>query len=189
MNSMRTALAGWAVIGLLTLTGCITSAAKGVTIAEEDRTFYNHAADVEIKSTIRTAYLDQTMLMDISTDVYEGQVMLTGAVRNAEERRRAEAIARQVKGTLEVYNDIQVTDEGGVNATAEDVTILTKLHAKLLAAKGVSSVNFRLRAVNGVVYVLGIAQSQGEQGKILAIIRETDGVRQVISHLQIKPHG
>jgi len=186
---MWPALKGLALVGLLTVTGCITSAAKGVTIAEEDRTFYNHAADVEIKSTIRTAYLDQTMLMDISTDVYEGQVMLTGAVRNAEERSRAEAIARQVKGTLEVYNDLQVTDEGGVKATAEDVTILTKLHAKLLAAKGVNSVNFRLRAVNGVVYLLGIAQSQGEQGKILAIIHETDGVRQVISHLQIKPHG
>jgi osmotically-inducible protein OsmY len=63
------------------------------------------------------------------------------------------------------------------------------LHAKLLAAKDVSSVNFRLRAVNGVVYLLGIAQSQGEQGRVLAIIRETDGVRHVISHLQIKPHS
>src|SRR4029077_13533845 len=114
MNSMRTALAGWAVVGLLTLTGCITSAAKGVGIAEEDRTLYNHAADIETKSTIRTAYLEHNMLLDITTDVYEGQVMLTGAVKSAEERSRAEALARQVKGTREVYNDLQVTDEGGV---------------------------------------------------------------------------
>ena len=186
---MWTALAGWALVGLLTLTGCITSATKAATIVKEDRTLYNHAADVETKSTIRTAYLEQNMLLDITTDVYEGQVMLTGAVKNAEERSRAEALARQVKGTREVYNDIQVTDEGGVKATAEDLTILTKLHAKLLAAKDVSSVNFRLRAVNGVVYLLGIAQSQGELDKILEIVRETDGVRQVITHMQIKLPG
>ena len=189
MNYRWPALAGWALVGLLTLTGCITSATKAATIVKEDRTFYNHAADVEIKSTIRTAYLEQNMLLDITTDVYEGQVMLTGAVKNAEERSRAEALARQVKGTREVYNDIQVTDKGGVKATAEDVTILTKLHAKLLAAKDVSSVNFRLRAVNGVVYFLGIAQSQGELDKILEIVRETDGVRQVITHMQVKPPG
>ena len=188
MKHTWTALAGVAV-GLLALTGCIATGAKGMGIAEEDRTMYQHAEDFEIKSTIRTAYLDQTMLMDISTDVYERHVMLTGAVKNAEERNRAEEIARQVKGTQQVYNDIQVTDEGGLKATAEDLTILTKLHAKLLAAKGVSSVNFRLRAVNGVVYLLGIAQSQGELDKILAIVRETDGVGQVISHMQIKPPG
>ena len=186
---MWTALAGWALVGLLTLTGCITSATKAASIVKEDRTLYNHAADVETKSTILTAYLEQNMLLDITTDVYEGQVMLTGAVKNAEERSRAEALARQVKGTREVYNDIQVTDEGGVKATAEDLTILTKLHAKLLAAKDVSSVNFRLRAVNGVVYFLGIAQSQGELDKILEIVRGTDGVRQVITQMQIKPPG
>jgi hyperosmotically inducible protein len=72
-------------------------------------------------------------------------------------------------------------------ATTDDLTIVTKLHVKLLAAKGVSSVNFRLRVVNGVVYLLGIAQSQAELDKILGIVRETDGVRQVISHMQIKP--
>jgi osmotically-inducible protein OsmY len=40
-----------------------------------------------------------------------------------------------------------------------------------------------------VVYFLGIAQSQGELDKILEIVRETDGVRQVITHMQVKPHG
>jgi osmotically-inducible protein OsmY len=187
MKGMWTALAGLAVVGLLALTGCIASGAKAWTIGEEDRTMYHHADDFAIKSEIRNKYLDETMLMDISTDVYEGRVLLTGAVTKAEEKRKAEEIARQVKGTREVFNDIQLTDEGGVKATAEDLTIVTKLHYKLLAAKGVSSVNFRLRAVNGVVYLLGIAQSQGELDKVLGIIRETDGVRQVISHMQIKP--
>jgi hyperosmotically inducible protein len=187
LKYMWTALAGLAVVGLVALTGCIASATKVGTIAEEDRSMYHHAEDFEIKSTIRNKYLDETMLMDISTDVYEGRVMLTGAVNKAEEKRRAEEIARQTKGTREVFNDIQLTDEGGVKATATDLTIETKLHVKLLAAKGVSSVNFRLRAVNGVVYLLGLAQSHEELDKILGIVRETDGVRQVVSHMQINP--
>ncbi len=187
MKCRWTVRAGVAVVGLLALTGCIGSVAKVGTVAEEDRTFYYHADDFAIKSEIRNKYLDETMLMDISTDVYEGRVLLTGAVAKGEEKRKAEEIARQVKGTREIFNDIQITNEGGVKATAEDLSIVAKLHYKLLAAKGVSSVNFRLLAVNGVVYLLGIAQSQGELDKILAIIHGTDGVRQVVSHMQIKP--
>ena len=187
MKYRRTALAGMAVVGVFALTGCIAGAAKGVTIAEEDRTMYDHADDFAIKSEIRNKYLDETMLMDVSTDVYEGRVLLTGAVKKAEEKRKAGEITLQVKGVREVFNDIQVTDEGGVKVFSEDMTIVTKLNYKLLAAKGVSSVNFRLRTVNGVVYLLGIAKSQGELDEILRIVRETDGVRQVISHMQIKP--
>lgn len=187
MKCIWTARAGVAVVGLLALAGCIASGAKVGTIGAEDRTLYYHASDFAIKSEIRNKYLDETMLMDISTDVYEGRVLLTGAVQKAEEKRKAEEIARQVKGTREIFNDIQLTDEGGVQATTEDLTIVTKLHYKLLAAKGVSSVNFRLRVVNCVVYLLGIAQSQGELEKVLGIIRGTDGVRRVISHMQIKP--
>lgn len=187
MTNMKTALAAWAAVGLLALPGCISSAAKVGTVVEEDRTLYYHADDFEIKSTIRNHYLDENMIMDVNTDVYEGRVLLTGTVAKADEKRKAEEIARKTKGTREVFNDIQVTNEGGVIATADDLTIVTKLHYKLLRAKGVSSVNFRLRTVNGVVYLLGIAQSQGELDKILRIVRETEGVQKVISHMQIKP--
>ena len=91
MKYMWTALTGMAVVGAFALTGCIAGAAKGVTIAEEDRTMHSQAGDFEIKSEIRNKYLDETMLMDVSTDVYEGRVLLTGAVKKAEEKRKAEA--------------------------------------------------------------------------------------------------
>jgi len=49
----------------------------------EERRLYNIAEDYTIKSEITNKYFDETMLMEINTDVYEGRVMLTGAVTKA----------------------------------------------------------------------------------------------------------
>lgn len=57
----------------------------------------------------------------------------------------------------------------------------------ILAAKGVTSINYRWRSVNGVVYFLGLARSQEELDKVLALARQMDGVRDVVSHVFIKP--
>jgi len=124
--------------------------------------------------------------VDASVDVYQGHVLLTGSVKKAEDRARAEDLARKVKGVGEVFNEIQVTEEGGLSASAKDFAIETKLKANLLAAKGVTSINYRWRSVNGVVYFLGVARSQEELDKVLTLARQMDGVRNVVSHVFIK---
>jgi osmotically-inducible protein OsmY len=70
---------------------------------------------------------------------------------------------------------------------AKDLAVETKLKASLLAAKGVTSINYRWRCVNGVVYFLGVARSQEELVKVLTLARGMDGVRNVVSHVFIKP--
>src|SRR2546422_6422738 len=90
------------------------------TMGAEERRLYNIAEDYTIKSEITNKYFDETMLMEINTDVYEGRVMLTGAVTKAATKQKAELIARRGQGGREIFNEIQVTKHGGVHASTQD---------------------------------------------------------------------
>jgi len=180
----------------LFLSGCINpfltagnTAADMGTMGAEQRRLYNIAQDYTIKSEITNKYFDETILMEINTDVYEGRVMLTGAVTKAVTKQKAELIARRVKGVREIINEILVSTDGGVNASARDLSIEIKLKFNLLAAKGISSLNYRWRSVHGVVYFIGGAESREELNKVVTLTREMDGVRKVVSHVRIRPKG
>ena len=166
----------------------LTVPVDAVTTVAEDRPLSEAGTDLRIKTNILTAFTEEAkgLLVDVSADVYEGQVLLTGSVKKAEDRTKAEGLARGVKGVRKVFNEIQVTTEGGLSASAKDFAIETKLKANLLAAKGVTSINYRWRSVNGVVYFLGVARSQEELDKVLTLARQMDGVRNVVSHVFIK---
>ncbi|MEK6605079.1 MAG: hypothetical protein AABY77_04245, partial [Nitrospirota bacterium] len=51
-----------------------------------DRSLFNVLDDLSIKNTINYALLDEALMLSISTDVYQGRVMLTGSVKDAETR-------------------------------------------------------------------------------------------------------
>src|SRR2546428_13700940 len=90
---------------------------------------------------ISNKYFDETMLMEINTDVYEGRVMLTGAVTKAATKKKAELIARRVKGVREIFKEIQGPTNGGGNARTRDLSILIQLKVNILPAQGGSYLN------------------------------------------------
>lgn len=79
-----------------------------------------------------------------------------------------------MRSVRKVSNEIQVTEKGGLSDSAKDFAIETKLKANLLAAKGVTSINYRWRSVNGIVYFLGLARSHEELAKVLTLARQMD---------------
>jgi osmotically-inducible protein OsmY len=147
-----------------------------------DRSFFNVLDDLTIKTTINHALLDETLLLSISTDVYQGRVMLTGSVKDAETRQKAEDLARQVDGVRELYNEIQVTDESRLMFFPKDLLIENMLEARMVLEPGVTSVNYQMRAEKGVVYVLGLAQSRAELDQVIALARAS-GARKIVSHV------
>ena len=192
MRVRKTAIMGSSIGIALLLAACsinpLAVPVDAVTTVAEDRRVSDAGTDLRIKTEILKAFAEEAkgLLVDASVDVYERQVMLTGSVKKAEDRARAEDLARKVKGVGEVFNEIQVTEEGGLSASAKDFAIETKLKANLLAARGVTSINYRWRSVNGVVYFLGVARSQEELAKVLTLARQMEGVRKVVSHVFIK---
>ena len=174
------------LLALAMLSGILVSACgapPGVStiarLATEDRTLiaFNSAVANESAALFR----------DVSTDVYLGRMMLTGAVAQASARTRAVQIARGIQGVTQVVDELQVTSAGGVGATAADLVIEQKIGVKLLSESGIKSVNFRWRAVNGTAYLFGRAHSQAELDKAIALTRATEDVKRVVNHVRVQP--
>lgn len=153
------------------------------TTLAEHRSLYTVAEDYSIRQEITGRFLDENLVIDVNTDVYKGQVMLTGSVKNTAARKRAEDLARQAAAVRQVFNDIQIIDDNRAVSVATGLLVEAKLKAKLLTADGIRSINYRWRATNGVVYLLGTADTPDEFSRVIAIVRGTDGVRTVVSHV------
>ncbi len=174
--------AAFLVLGLLAQ-GCA---------AVEDRRFGQVATDAEIRLDINKRVLNgknQDLFFDLKTNVYEGRVMLTGAVKSATNRTRIENLAKGIPGVRAIYNNVQITDAGGFQNTAHDTWIKTKINSQLLAENGVNSANYQTRVVNSVVYIIGRALSQHEFGKVLTIAKRTDHVTKVVHHIDVRPQA
>jgi osmotically-inducible protein OsmY len=188
MSYLKTVRLPLGILLLSTIAGCewyTTAVRTGIdvgTMLAADRSLYNVADDFAIKSEITEAIFDEALLLTVSTDVYQGMVMLTGTVKDSGSKKQAEKLARRVSGVREVFNELQVTDGVGITATVGDLVIENKLKAYLFLAQGVSSINFRWRAVNGVVYFMGVAKSRKELDKVLSVAH-LNGVTKIITHI------
>ena len=156
----------------------------------EDRSLQTLHDDAAITLDINEALIGKQysdLFAELSTDVYERVVMLTGTVKFAKNKQRATDLVRGVKGVKRIINELQVTSDYGPGAAANDLWIETKLKVKLLGTKGIRSINYRWRSVNGVVYVIGAGRSQEEINTLLNVIRTTDRVNKVVNHVWIRP--
>lgn len=188
----RMLAAGALLAAALSLTGCLEAAVgagatAGVAAAQE-RGVKGAVSDTGIRAEINHNWLqkDHALFIHLNLQVYEGRVLVSGAVTSPDTRADAIQLAWKAKGVREVINEIEVTDQGGLGAYARDSVIVNELRGRLLFAKDVNSVNYSIEAVNGVVYLLGVAQSQAELDKVLDIARNVRYVRRVVSHVLMK---
>ncbi|PPR10378.1 MAG: hypothetical protein CFH41_01765 [Alphaproteobacteria bacterium MarineAlpha11_Bin1] len=156
----------------------------------EDRSIETLRDDAAItldltEALIGTQYGD--LFAEISTDVYERVVMLTGTVKFAQNKKRASDLVHGVEGVKRIINEMQVLKDYGPVAAANDLWIETKLKVKLLGTKGIRSINYRWRSVNGVVYLIGTSRSPEEMNTVLDIIRSSEKVKKVVNHAWIRP--
>jgi osmotically-inducible protein OsmY len=156
----------------------------------EDRSLETLRDDAAITFDINEVLLGEQysdLFFEVSTDVYERIVMLTGTVKFAKNKQRATELIQGIKGVKRIVNELQVTNDYGPRAAANDLWIETKLKLLLLGTKGIRSINYRWRSVNGVVYLIGAGQSQQEMSMVLNVIRTTVRVKKVINHAWVRP--
>lgn len=184
---------GSAAIALVGLLAACTQPTGLVNVASspaEDRSIETLRDDTAITFDINEILLGEKyrdLFAEISTDSYERVVLLTGTVKFAQNKQRATALVRSVKGVKRIVNELQVTKDYGVGAAANDLWIETKLKVLLLGTKGIRSINYRWRSVNGIVYVIGAGRSQQEMNTVLGVIRKTERVKKVVNHAWVRP--
>lgn len=177
---------------LLSLGGCVGAAvgaaATGATVVAQERSVGDAVDDTTIRTTLNSLFFQESLGLynDVSFSVVEGRVLLKGAVKKPESRIKATELTWRAAGVREVINEIQVTDRGGISDYATDTWISTQLKTKMLITKNVYSINYSVETVNGVVYLMGIAQSQKELNTVLALAREVPRVVEVVSHVVLK---
>jgi len=126
------------------------------------------------------------MFRQVTLDVNEGRVMLTGSVEKPETRVEAVRLAWQAAGVRQVIDEIQVTDQSGIISGMQDSWIANKLRTKLMFDGQIKNINYTVEVENGVVYLMGIAQSQDELDRVIATARDTNDVKKVVNHVLLK---
>lgn len=180
--------------GLLAMTsGCTTvvmgAATETAVVVAQERSVGDAVDDVTILAEIKHYYLQRDtndLFPNVSVKVVEGRVLLTGNVDKPETQIEAVRLAWQANGVKEVINETTISDQSGVLNYAQDVWVSTQVRTRLLLSKNIRSVNYSVITVNQVVYLMGIAQDQGELDRALNVASTTSYVKQVINHVRLK---
>lgn len=181
-----------ALVCALGLAGCVAAAVgAGATVGDtamQDRGIKGAVSDTDIRAQINHYWLqkDHKMWMALNLQVYEGRVLVSGVLPTADQRSDAIELAWKASGVRDVYDEVQVATGGGFIDYARDTKIQTELDTQLLFAKNVQSVNYSVEVVNGVVYLLGVAQDQPELNRVLNIARNIADVKKVVSHVLLQ---
>ena len=183
------------VAALLAMTGCdlhIPLFYEDPTKLSDSRSEEAQELDDRIRGDILSSFVEQEVgtLKNVTVDVYEQDVLLTGTVTGPEARDTAGAVAASAEGVGKVINEVQVMEDSSLRDKAEDLSIENGLKASLRESTKINSFNLRWHSVNGVVYMFGRAQSENERDKALEIARSVLGVKKVVDHIKIQaPDG
>jgi hyperosmotically inducible protein len=126
-----------------------------------------HTAGDQIESSTKSArdsLQEKLKMLDLRSEDIKEDLARTGQVV----RRKAREIGQAVS-----------------DSTA-DARITTKIKGKLLANRDLSAMSISVNTTSGVVTLSGSVSSPEDIGKAVLLAMETDGVREVISSLQVK---
>jgi osmotically-inducible protein OsmY len=142
---------------------------------------------VAIRAEINDLWLEQGLdfYRSFELQIYDGRVLVTGRVPTREMADTAIRLARQPEGVRSVISEVVVA-RGSYGEFTADAVAATRLRTELTFTREVRAINYSIRVVDGVVYLLGVAQDEGELDRVIRTAREMSGVRGVVSHVLLK---
>ncbi len=179
---------------LFLLTSCtpfdliIGGGATAGVAASEERGVDGSLSDAKIGTQISAewAHKNSNTFIALGLSVYEGRALITGVLKTQKDVDDAIKIAWGVGGVREVINEIIIDPSGITGTFTSDTFIVAQLKAKLLIDKEVSAVNYSVDAVRGIVYLMGVAQSQDELDRVIGYARNIRYVQKVVNHVLLK---
>ena len=165
-----------AVIGFGTAAVVASTTEKGLSTSVADTQIYAKLTDQFIQS-------DFTLVTAVTVTVNDGAVLLTGKVKEPEEKVLATKLAWTVRGVQEVVNELQIIDSSSIKDIAKDLAASATLRGKLISDKNVSSLNFSIDVVNGTVYLSGVAADVNEMKRVVEHAREVRFTKKVVNYI------
>lgn len=182
-----------AALGLLPLlSACVpavivTGAAVGV-VSYHDRRSTGTQADDETtewraRNRLPTIWRERG---NVNFTAYNRRVLVSGEVPDERAKDEIGALASALDGVQKVHNELRIGPVSTVGERADDVLLSSRIKARLLDQKVVSSNHVKPVSERGVVFLMGIV-SEAEAQAAIDVVRTTAGVVKVVSLFEILP--
>ena len=167
-----------AAVGVGTAAVAASSTEKGLSTSVSDSVIFTKLHDKFIQT-------DASLGTVVDVTVNDGAVLMTGKVKTPEEKVLATKLAWEIKGVREVVNEIQVTDTSTLKDVAKDLAASAQLRGKLITDGSISSLNYSIDVVNGIVYLSGVAASTAEMNAVVAHAQDLRFAQQVVNYISL----
>jgi len=173
------------------LSGCVGAVAgvgaAAVAAGTTEKGLSTSISDSVISTKISESYFqdDVNLFSAVTVDVNQGSVLLTGTVVKPEDAVKAVQMAWQVHGVIEVINELDIQDKSSIKDRAKDIASQAQLRGRLITDLDISSLNFSIDVVNGVVYLSGIAGSEEEMNRVVAHAQDLRFGTTVVNYIRI----
>ena len=165
-----------AVVGVGTAAVAASTTEKGFSTSVSDGVIFAKLKD-------RFMQVNASLLTSIDVTVNDGAVLFTGKVKKPEDKIEATKLAWEIKGVREVVNELQVIDNSSIKDLAKDLAATATLRGKMIADEDISSLNFSIDVVNGIVYLSGVASTPEEMNKVVSHAKNLRFAQQVVSYI------
>ena len=181
------------IMGLLVTLGCsgpqviTTGAGTAIAAAEDEKTLGDVFDDTSISIGIkdRVFMYEAILLTKIGIDVEKGKVLLTGILKDQNQRVEVVRLAWKQPGVREVINEIEIEDIFNIKNYAEDKIIQVQLVGKVLGDRDIKKLKYNFEVQNKVIFILGVTSDEAELERVFDHARSIKGVQDIISYVDI----
>lgn len=171
------------------LTSCIETAVglgtAAVAASTTEKGFSTSVSDtvIEAKLTDKLLKNDASFVTGVESSVSNGSVLMTGKLDTQDQKILATRLAWEIKGVKEVINEIQLVSDKSIKTTAKDLAASAQLRAALIGDQEISSLNYSIDVVNGIVYLSGVAANEKERERVITHAQALRFAKKVVNYI------
>jgi osmotically-inducible protein OsmY len=171
------------------LTSCIETAVglgtAAVAASTTEKGFSTSVSDTVIAAKLTDKFIqnDASLVTGVKSSVSDGAVLMTGKLDTQDQKILATRLAWEIKGVKEVINEIQIISEKSLKTTAKDLAASAQLRAALIGDQEISSLNYSIDVVNGIVYLSGVAANEKERERVITHAQALRFAKKVVNYI------
>jgi osmotically-inducible protein OsmY len=179
LSSLSWVMSSCAVIAVGAVAGVAGTTAV---VATDPRTAGAVVEDNTIEVKLKHRYSGYAN-SNIYANSYNGNVLLTGQIPDANTRESAIFAAKVTPGVKQIYNYLETRLPQSFTGTTTDTYTTTQVRAKILQLKDIDSNSIKVVTTNDVVYLLGIV-TEAQASQISNAASSIGGVKKVVTLFQ-----
>ena len=177
------------LLSSFSLTSCIETAVglgtAAVAASTTEKGFSTSVSDTVIEAKLTDKFIqnDASLVTGVKSSVSDGAVLMTGKLDTQDQKILATRLAWEIKGVKEVINEIQIVSDKSLKTTAKDLAASAQLRAALIGDQEISSLNYSIDVVNGIVYLSGVAANEKERERVITHAQALRFAKKVVNYI------